>query len=70
MEELLMNAGLTTTGVAVLLILYKVFKNLEGKKLVSSCCGKKTEIGFQVGEMTPQVNPMLVQPAPIIQVHT
>lgn len=75
MEQLLMNAGITTSGVAILLIAYKVFKSLEGKKLISSCCGKKMEVGFQVGEMTPQhtasapkdefvvVNPTISKPA-------
>ena len=56
---LLMNAGVTSSGVALILIMYRVFKVMNGKKIVSSCCGKKSEIGFQVGDMTPViVNPI------------
>lgn len=60
MESLLINAGLTTSGVAVLLLLYKVVKSIQGKKLISNCCGKKMEMGFDVGEMTPQHEVILV----------
>lgn len=61
MEELLMGAGLTTSGVAILLIVYKGIKMIQGKKLISNCCGKKMEVGFQVGDMTPVMitNPMV-----------
>jgi hypothetical protein len=52
-ETLLMNAGLTTTGVALLLIAYRVFKLIQGKKLVSSCCGRRMEVGIDVLPMTP-----------------
>ena len=54
MDQLLATAGLTTSGVAIVLIIYKVVKHLQGKKLISNCCGKKMEMGFDVGEMTPQ----------------
>lgn len=64
MEQSLMGAGLTTTGVALLLIAYRVLKAIQGKKLVSDCCGKKMEVGFQVGEMTP-----LPAPPPSIVIH-
>jgi hypothetical protein len=63
MESLLIQAGMTTTGVAIVLILWRVLKTASGKKLVSDCCGKKASIGFQVGEMTPlpkmTENPMI-----------
>jgi hypothetical protein len=55
---LLKSAGLTTSGIAIVLIVYRVFKLLAGKKLVSSCCGKRAEIGFDVVEMSP--HPTLV----------
>ena len=61
-ETLLMNAGLTTSGVAILLIVYRVFKTIQGKKLVSSCCGRRVEVGLDVVPMTPVVvveNPSL-----------
>lgn len=52
-DAMLMNAGLSTTGVAILLIAYRLFKSVQGKKLVSSCCGKKMEVGMDVVPMTP-----------------
>lgn len=64
-ETLLMNAGLTTSGVAILLIVYRVFKTLQGKKLVSSCCGRRVEVGMDVVPMTPTIvvqNPLKPKP--------
>jgi hypothetical protein len=52
-ETLLMNAGLTTSGVALVLIAYRIFKTIQGKKLVSSCCGRRMEMGVDVVPMTP-----------------
>lgn len=52
-ETILMNAGLSTTGVALVLIAYRIAKSVQGKKLVSSCCGKKVEMGMDVVPMTP-----------------
>ena len=59
MDELKL-AGFSTTGVAILLIAYRVFKTLQGKRLVSSCCGKKIEVGFQVEQMTPKTDEVIV----------
>lgn len=62
--ELFKMAGLSTTGVAILLIVYRVLKSIRGKKLVSSCCGKRMEVGIDVGNMTPHdviINPMIVE---------
>jgi hypothetical protein len=53
-ESTLMNAGLSTTGVALLLIAWRIFKSVQGKKIISSCCGKKMEMGMDVVPMTPQ----------------
>ena len=64
MDQLLATAGLTTSGVAILLIVYKVVKHLQGKKLISNCCGKKMEMGFDVGQMTPQHEVIILNPMP------
>ncbi len=62
--DMLKTAGLSTTGLAILLLAYRVLKTLNGKKLTSRCCDRKMEVGFQVGDMsnTPKVetteNPM------------
>ena len=53
-DETLMNAGLSTTGVAILLVVYRVLKSMQGKKLVSTCCGRRAEMGMDVVEMTPR----------------
>lgn len=66
-DTLLMNAGLTTSGVAILLLLYRVFKSIQGKKLVSSCCGKKIEVGMDVVPMTPTPPSAIVVENPLTQ---
>ena len=62
-----MNAGLTTSGVAILLILYRVIKYTKGHLLVSRCCGKKMEIGFDVKNVieTPK-EPVVVIHNPLV----
>ena len=52
--DMLKTAGLSTSGLAIILIVYRVLKTMKGKRLVSSCCGKKLEIGVDVEEMTPK----------------
>jgi hypothetical protein len=64
-DTLLMNAGLSTTGVALLLIVYRLIKSVQGKKLVSSCCGRKIEVGVDVVPMTPQHIAIPVQENPM-----
>lgn len=73
---MLASAGLSTTGVALLLIAYRVLKSVKGKKLVSSCCGRKLEMGVDVQDMTPAPaeheaitirNPMKTEVEPSVQ---
>jgi len=62
--DLLKTAGFSTTGVAIILIVYRVLKSLRGKRLVSQCCGKKLEVGVDVEPMTPKeavVNPLALR---------
>jgi len=54
MENILIEAGVSTVGVAALLVLYKVFKTAQGKRCVSSCCGRRLEAGFDIGTITPR----------------
>lgn len=59
--DLLKLAGLSSSGVAIILVVYRVLKMMKGKKLVSSCCGRKLDFGVDVTAMTPQIvvtNPM------------
>jgi hypothetical protein len=52
--DLLKMAGVSTSGLAIILIVYRVLKSVQGKKLVSSCCGTRMEMGVSVEEMTPK----------------
>lgn len=61
-----MNAGITSSMVALILLVWRVLKTASGKKIVSDCCGKKVSVGFKIQEMnqSPIVvsvhdNPML-----------
>lgn len=51
--DLLSTAGLTTTGVAILAILYKAWGFIKGRRLVSDCCGKRMSIGVSTETITP-----------------
>jgi hypothetical protein len=55
--EYLASAGVGSSTIAVLFVAYKLFKNVEGHKLVSNCCGKRTEVGFAVEDMSPSHPP-------------
>lgn len=52
-SQLLATAGISTSGVAGLFILYKVAKLVINKRLVSDCCGKRISVGVSVQTMTP-----------------
>lgn len=52
--DLLKMAGFSTSGMAVLLIVWRVFKAVQGKKLVSNCCGRRAEVGVDIVSMTPR----------------
>lgn len=49
----LASAGVSSSTIAIIYIVYRLFKKFEGHKLVSNCCGKKTEVGFAVEDMSP-----------------
>jgi hypothetical protein len=51
--SLLASAGVSTTTMAVLFLAYKAFMSMKGHRLVSDCCGKKAEVGFDVKDMPP-----------------
>jgi hypothetical protein len=51
--SLLASAGVSTTTMAVLFIAYKVFQAIRGHRLVSDCCGRRGEVGFDVRDMPP-----------------
>jgi hypothetical protein len=51
--NLLASAGISTSTMAALFIIYKVFMKMKGHRIVSDCCGRKGEVGFDVRDMPP-----------------
>lgn len=55
--------GVSSTGVAIVLIVYRVLKSVKGKTFVSKCCGRKVDFSVDVKESEPTpkdtVNPMI-----------
>ena len=51
--SLLTSAGVSTSVIAGAIIAYKIFMSLKGHRMVSDCCGRKGEIGFDVRDMPP-----------------
>ena len=51
--DLLKVSGFSASTIAIVLLIYKFLKSIMGKKLISSCCGRKIEVGVAVAEMTP-----------------
>ncbi len=58
--DLFKMAGVSTSGVAILLLVYKVLKSMKGKRFVSSCCGRKLDVGIDVQQMTPKDEPIVI----------
>jgi hypothetical protein len=51
--EYLASAGVGSSTIAIIYLAFRLFKHLEGHKLVSNCCKKKMEVGFAVEDMSP-----------------
>jgi hypothetical protein len=63
----LQTVGMSSATVAILFLLYRAFKLVNERRLVSDCCGRKLEVGVAVREMpaTPDTNnPLKVDAAP------
>lgn len=52
-SDLLAMSGLSAGTITIVLIVYRTLKYLKGKRFVSSCCGHKGDIGFDVKDMAP-----------------
>jgi hypothetical protein len=61
--NLLASAGVGSSTIAILFIASKIFKAIKGQRLVSDCCGRRGEVGFDVREM-PQSPPIESQSHP------
>jgi hypothetical protein len=49
-------AGVSSSAVAILFIIYKVVQKVIGHRIVSNCCGRRMEVGIDVRDMpnTPE----------------
>lgn len=56
------TTALLSTGTAgtILGVLYVIYKTFNHKRFRSSCCGKTTEVSFEVDEIPAVANPMVV----------
>lgn len=53
-NDILNTAGVSTSGIAIIFVIYKLIKTMKGKRFVSSCCGKRMDVGIDVENMTPK----------------
>lgn len=51
-EDLFKMAGFSGSGVAIVLLAYKLFKSVQGRKCVSDCCGHRASVGFKTEAMS------------------
>ena len=56
MDSNLTTAGLSAGAVALVGMLWKVLQNVNHRRVVSKCCGRRLEMSFDVGEssLTPE----------------
>lgn len=65
---MLTTGGISSVGVAIIMIIYKVLKNMNNKRYMSSCCGKKAEVVIAVNEITEEEKKTPV-PSPSLKSH-
>lgn len=55
-EQLFKMSGASAGIIAILLAVYRILRTVQGKRLVSNCCGKKLEVGFDIKDtiITPK----------------
>jgi hypothetical protein len=66
----LQQAGLSTAGIAILFIAYRVSKAIIGHRLISDCCGRRMEMGLAIADMSgtsPPASVETLQPPPILE---
>lgn len=53
--DILKMSGFSASGIAIVLLVYRILKHINGKKIRSRCCGRTMEVGVEVGDMTPKL---------------
>lgn len=51
--QLFKMSGASAGTIAIILIIYRVLKSIQGKRLISNCCGKKLEVGIEIKDSVP-----------------
>ena len=61
--ELFKMSGASAGTIAIVLLAYRIFKSVLGKRLVSNCCGRKMEVGIDIKDATTPVavNPLVIR---------
>lgn len=67
-SDLFTQAGASGGVIAVLLLLYRILRHVNGRKFVSDCCGRRLTLGVRVDAMnTPPASPPLSAPVPSLR---
>ena len=53
LNTLLTQAGVSSTTIILLAVLYKCMKAINKHRCISTCCGRKMEASIDVGTITP-----------------
>lgn len=65
--ELFKMSGASAGTIAIVLLLYKLFKSVLGKRFISTCCGKKLEVGIDVRQgLTPREERVEIKINPLV----
>lgn len=60
--DILRLSGASAGTVAIVLLIYRILKSLVGKRFISTCCGRKLEVGLDIREgKTPTPEPVVIE---------
>ncbi len=54
LRSVLETVGLSSAGVAAVILMFKVIQTVNNKKCRSSCCGRSAEVAVAVNELTEE----------------
>ena len=57
--------GVSTAGVALIAMIWKIAQNINHKRLVSKCCGRKIDLSVDVVESAPSPEESQNPPPPL-----
>ena len=60
--DILRLSGASAGTVAIVLVVYRILKSVVGKRFISTCCGRKQEVGLDVRDAkTPTPEPVVIE---------